>query len=138
MKLFNVIALGALLTVPFGAGCGVSKVCVTTDGGVAGAGGAGGHGAGGAGGVGLGGSSGVGGGGGAGGLGGAAGMAGAGVAGAGVGGGGGLGGAAAIEFTDFVNDLILNKTSSITQPETINDKTFKDSMSPTAFDPLFQ
>jgi hypothetical protein len=98
MKLFNVIALGALLlTVPFGAGCGVSKVCVT-DGGMAGAGGGG----------------------------------------AGVGGGGGLGGAAAIEFTDFVNDLILNKTSSITQPETINDKTFKDSMSPTAFDPLFQ
>jgi acetyl-CoA carboxylase alpha subunit len=60
------------------------------------------------------------------------------VAGAGVAGAGGLGGAAAIEFTDFVNDLIMNKTSSTTRPETIDDKTFKDSMSPTAFDPLFQ
>ena len=92
-----------------------------------GAGGVGGHGAGGAGGtsVASGGAGGTPTGGG--------GMAGAGAM--GIGGAGGDGGP--IEFTDFVNDLIKNKTASNTSPETVSDKTFKDSMNPAAFSSLF-
>ena len=50
---------------------------------------------------------------------------------------GGAGGAGPIEFTGFVKDIIQNKTASNTQPETLDDKTFKDSADPAAFNSLF-
>src|SRR3569623_1472908 len=87
--------------------------------------GVGGHAAGGGGGT--AGAGGLGTGGAAGGVGGSGAMAGAtGTAGAG-------GNAGPLEFTDVVNDLIKNKTASNTSPETLNDKTFTDSMDPAAF-----
>src|SRR3569832_1967297 len=100
------------------------------------AGGAAGHAVGGAGGAagGGGGTAGAGGqgtGGAAGGGGGSGAMAGAtGTAGAG-------GNAGPLEFTDFVNDLIKNKTASNTSPETLNDKRFTASLDPAAFMSLF-
>jgi len=107
------------------------------------AGGAAGHAVGGAGGTAAG------GGGAAGGVVGTAGAGGQGTGGAGggVGGSGAMAGATGtagaggnagpLEFTDFVNDLIKNKTASNTSPETLNDKRFTDSMDPAAFMSLF-
>lgn len=72
--------------------------------------------------------------------GGSGGRVGSGSGGAGGGAAGSDGGApeGPLEFTDFVNDLIKTKTAENNRPETIDDKTFKDSMNPAAFDPLFQ
>jgi len=117
------VSLGVLLALPFGWGCGSSSNGSKADGGA-------GHG----------------------GTGGTAGMDGGGAAGTDAADGrsdgamestgdvasdGGDGPAEAVEFTDFVKDLILNKTSSTTLPETLDDKTFKDSMNPAAFDGFF-
>ncbi len=58
----------------------------------------------------------------------------------GMGGGDGMdggGGGAPLEFSAFVLDLVNNQTKDDTLPVTIDDKTFVDSMSPTAFDSLF-
>jgi len=66
------------------------------------------------------------------------GVAGSTGAGGGMTGTAGAGGSAGpIEFTDFVNDLIKNKTAPNTTPESLNEKTFKDSMNPAAFSTLF-
>jgi hypothetical protein len=65
------------------------------------------------------------------------------VGGGGTGGGGmtggmgGAGGGTTLEFTDYVKDLIVNKTSSTTLPDDFTTKTFKDSMNPAAFTSLF-
>ena len=127
------LALGSLLAIPLAmaVGCGSSNSSPDAGGG---GGKAGNSGAGG----GVGGGTALGGaGGGTPGTGGVGGGT-PGLGGAGGGGTAGAGGnAGPIEFTDFVNDLIKNKTSSTTTPETINDKTFKDSMNPAAFNSLF-
>jgi hypothetical protein len=114
MRIIKVVSLGALLAVPFGWGCGSSSNGNNIDGSV-------GHG----------------GAGGAAGMDAAAGGSDGGTDSGEVGSDGGDGPAEAVEFTDFVKDLILNKTSPTTLPETLDDKTFKDSMSPAAFDGFF-
>lgn len=137
------LVLGALLAFPLGFACddSSSNCNVTGTAGTAGTAGKAGT-AGTAGTAGLGGTAGKGGAGGsaAGGAGGPAGGAGgsAGGIGGAAGGAGGMAGgtAAALEFTDFVNDLIVNHSTD-PLPTTINDKTFKDSMNPAAFSALF-
>ncbi|MEO5766888.1 MAG: hypothetical protein ABIS92_00930 [Polyangia bacterium] len=118
MKAINAFRVGALLLMSGTMGCGDSKPANSNGGGVGhvGTGGQGGRPVGGRGGS----------GGGTAGTGGAAGAAG--------GAGGQMGPG---EFTDFVKGLIQNKTTPNGLPETIDDKTFKDSMNPAAFDSLF-
>lgn len=140
MKVINVFRVGALLLMAGSMGCSDSTSANPNDGGA-------GHvGTGGQGGKPVGGRSGTGGG--PVGTGGMAGMAGVGGMAGGAAGMAGLGGAAGAaggaggqigpgEFTDFVKGLIQNKTTANGLPETIDDKTFKDSMNPAAFDSLF-
>ncbi|MBK6696791.1 MAG: hypothetical protein IPG50_32060 [Myxococcales bacterium] len=50
---------------------------------------------------------------------------------------GGDGGTGPIEFTDYVKDLILNKTADNSTPDDPETKTFKDSEDPNAFPGTF-
>lgn len=138
MNHLKVIFLCALLSLNFGAGCSSSSGSKADGGGSGGHSGTGGAGTGGSDGGGTGGS-------GAGGTGTGGSDGGSTDAGGTDGGSGGAMGTdggdgpaqGPLEFTDFVNDLIKNKTAANNRPETIDDKMFKDSMNRAAFDSLF-